>query len=587
VSLIVLTSASGSPGVTTTALGLALGWPRPAVLVEADPTGGSAIAAGYLRGEVVPPEAMIDLALAQQRSSVLEALPQVCQTLPGTTTTWVPSTRSHEQARTLLALWEPLAAALRSLEATGQDVIVDAGRLGLFGHPEPLVNQADLALLVIRTDMVSLSGARSWAETLRERFSRAGGQAALGVLLVGEGRPFHSREVARVLQLPGHHDRGVGPPRGRGPVPRCAPTKGRAAAPGRGPRRLGGLTLAAQLPGGAQRHYRPNPGQRGTPGSSRGGEADVTSEPVLAGPSPDDPTALPALFTSAPVRSGRTRSDFSMRPRPDSGAPVPLEAARRRHAANHPEQVIAVGDRLSDQGDIDWGLVAAFRTLVATRLAQAVGGDWRARSTDGDTTGAGAVPMDRTAQEQFGWAAIEDLLSDHTTEAVATGVQAWTPRQRALMAQAIFDAVFRLGRLQPLVDDDRVENIFILGHQQVLLELVDGSRIEGPQVADSDEELIDFLRFLANRSESNPRPFSEGTPRLHMKLDGGARLAATAWVVSRPTIVIRRHRLKVDSLEAWIDRGCISPACANLLGAVVRAAWSVAVLGRCQPGRPP
>ena len=33
-------------------------------------------------------------------------------------------------------------------------------------------------------------------------------------------------------------------------------------------------------------------------------------------------------------------------------------------------------------------------------------------------------------------------------------------------------------------------------------------------------ELIDFLRFLANRSESNPRPFSEGTPRLHMKLDG-------------------------------------------------------------------
>ena len=36
-SLIVLTSASGSPGVTTTALGLALGWPRPALLVDADP----------------------------------------------------------------------------------------------------------------------------------------------------------------------------------------------------------------------------------------------------------------------------------------------------------------------------------------------------------------------------------------------------------------------------------------------------------------------------------------------------------------------------------------------------------------------
>ncbi|MGV1007097.1 MAG: hypothetical protein ACOYBY_00615 [Dermatophilaceae bacterium] len=201
-SLIVLTSASGSPGVTTTALGLALGWPRPALLVEADPTGGSAIAAGYLRGAVVPPEAMIDLALAQQSGSVLDALPLVSQALPGSSTKWVPGTRSHEQARTLVSLWEPLAVALRALEATGQDVIVDAGRLGLFGCPEPLVNNADLTLLVTRTDMVSLSGARSWAETLRERFARAGAAAALGVLLVGEGQPFRAREVSRVLALP-------------------------------------------------------------------------------------------------------------------------------------------------------------------------------------------------------------------------------------------------------------------------------------------------------------------------------------------------------------------------------------------------
>ena len=60
---------------------------------------------------------------------------------------------------------------------------------------------AGLALLVTRTDMVSLSGARSWAETLRERFARAGASASLGVVLVGEGRPFRAREVASVLQL--------------------------------------------------------------------------------------------------------------------------------------------------------------------------------------------------------------------------------------------------------------------------------------------------------------------------------------------------------------------------------------------------
>ena len=202
-SLVVLTSASGSPGVTTTCLGLAMEWHRPCLLLEADPTGGSAIAAGYLRGSIVPPEAMIELALAQQGGGVLlDILAQMAVELPGTSARLVLGTRSHEQARSLLGLWEPLAEALRSLQETGQDVIVDAGRLGLFGSPQPLVDAADLALLVVRSDLVSLSGARSWAESLRDRFDRAGAGANLGLVLIGDGAPFHTREVARVLRLP-------------------------------------------------------------------------------------------------------------------------------------------------------------------------------------------------------------------------------------------------------------------------------------------------------------------------------------------------------------------------------------------------
>ncbi len=201
-SLIVLASASGSPGVTTTALGLALSWTRPVLLVEADPTGASAIAAGYLRGTTTPPEAMIDLALAHQNGRLRDTLAQVSVPLPGTEVRFVAGTRSHEQARSLLGLWEPLAEVLASLEDTGQDVIVDAGRLGLYGSPEPLIAAADLALLVTRTDLVALSGARSWAETLRDRFERAGALACLGVLLIGQGDPFGPREVTKVLRLP-------------------------------------------------------------------------------------------------------------------------------------------------------------------------------------------------------------------------------------------------------------------------------------------------------------------------------------------------------------------------------------------------
>lgn len=49
-AVIVLTSATGSPGVTTTALGLALTWPRHVLLADCDREPGQAVQAGYLRG---------------------------------------------------------------------------------------------------------------------------------------------------------------------------------------------------------------------------------------------------------------------------------------------------------------------------------------------------------------------------------------------------------------------------------------------------------------------------------------------------------------------------------------------------------
>src|SRR5690606_10881702 len=120
----------------------------------------------------------------------------------GSPVAWAPGTRSHEQARTLLHLWEPLTASLAGLEQTGQDVIVDAGRLGVYGSPQTLIEQADLALLVVRSDLVALSGARSWAASLKDRFTREGAHANLAVLLVGAGEPFTAREVETVLRIP-------------------------------------------------------------------------------------------------------------------------------------------------------------------------------------------------------------------------------------------------------------------------------------------------------------------------------------------------------------------------------------------------
>ena len=51
-SIILFTSLSGSPGVTTSAVAATVNWHRPAMLIEADTSKTSSIHPGYLRGEI-------------------------------------------------------------------------------------------------------------------------------------------------------------------------------------------------------------------------------------------------------------------------------------------------------------------------------------------------------------------------------------------------------------------------------------------------------------------------------------------------------------------------------------------------------
>ena len=287
-----------------------------------------------------------------------------------------------------------------------------------------------------------------------------------------------------------------------------------------------------------------------------------------------DPGSLP-LFAAPARRPGRVRGAFSMRP---TGAP----AATTKVAAAGEEDVDGAkvtGDRPTTLhrmsarygGGLDWSLVAAFRQQASDRLSAALGEE--------------RAHLSLTAQRERGRAIVAELLAAEATEQVAAGQDAWSLAEQQAMAEAIDAALFGLGRLQPLVDDDRVENIVITGHATVFLELVDGTVIPGPPVADSDQELIDFLVFLASRSEVNARPFSEAQPTLHLRLDGGARLAAAAWVTPRPSVVIRRHRLARVTLEGLVDRHALTEVAASFLAAAVKAGLSIVVAGMPGAGK--
>jgi len=219
-AVLALTSAKGAPGVSTTALAMTLLWPRAALLAECDPAGGSSVLAGYLRGTVEHSRGLLPLALAQRHEALEQALwpqtvpltgdPHAASVAAGAGDRWLlPGLSDAAQAPSTAALWGPLGSLLASLERAGTDVIVDAGRLGTAHAPIALLRQADLVLLVMGTNLTAVAAAKARLNLLREDLSVTGSAgrldghlSSLGLLLVGEGRPYSAKAISAACGVP-------------------------------------------------------------------------------------------------------------------------------------------------------------------------------------------------------------------------------------------------------------------------------------------------------------------------------------------------------------------------------------------------
>lgn len=199
-ALIALTSANGSPGVSTLALGLALTWTRPVVLVDADPAAGAAVPAGYFKGERSFTAGAFEMAIAVRNGTLAEDLPRALAPLTDRAA-FLPGLRSPAHAGGVAHLWGPLATELAAMDNHGRDVIVDAGRLG----PQAamaLLKAADHTLIVIRSTLPALYAAAQWSHALTQEFAAVGRTSSLGVAVVGAGQPYGVREVERLTALP-------------------------------------------------------------------------------------------------------------------------------------------------------------------------------------------------------------------------------------------------------------------------------------------------------------------------------------------------------------------------------------------------
>src|SRR5262252_11116770 len=228
---------------------------------------------------------------------------------------------------------------------------------------------------------------------------------------------------------------------------------------------------------------------------------------------------------------------------------------------------------MSDHHD----LVVRLRRHVAALIGDEV--DRRERE--------GLAPLDDVDRRMMADAEIRRTLTEDWRTRSQRGEPPLTRDEEEQVAEAVITSVFSaLPGLDEYLARQDVTDIFINGCDDVRLRTMDGVEILVPALVGTDAELVTLNQGLARRGGrlgagetgtptgvggDNEKEFNASAPLLNLRLSDGSRLAAAAWVTSRPYVSIRRHPLADAAQKDLVARGMYGEGIASLLAAAVRA----------------
>lgn len=223
----------------------------------------------------------------------------------------------------------------------------------------------------------------------------------------------------------------------------------------------------------------------------------------------------------------------------------------------------------------DHGLVHDLRREVAEALTV----------RHGEDEARGRMRMDRASERQLCRSIIADAIARDASRRISRGEPVLTPEIEQHIAQSVFDALFGLGRLQPILDDQSITDVHVNGYDNVFVKRLDGSREQLGSIAESDDELVELIRLAATRFGRTERRFDAGSPELNLQLPDGSRLFAVQAVSARPSLAIRMHRHQKVFLDDLVGLGSLDRTLASFLGALVRSRQNVIIAGGTGVGK--
>ena len=214
------------------------------------------------------------------------------------------------------------------------------------------------------------------------------------------------------------------------------------------------------------------------------------------------------------------------------------------------------------------------------------------RATRAHESATGTV-MSASEQQATTRRLITEALDAYATDEMNAGRPPLRPDAESRVARSVADMLLGAGGLQPLLNDERVEDIHANGCDQVFVRYTDGTRVQVAPIADTDAEMVELIRRLAayaGRAETGgeggeERRWDRAAPILKLQLPDGSRLHAVMSVTPRPALSIRRHHYIKVTLADLQQLGTLNPVLRELFAAAVRARLNTLLAGRTGAGK--
>ena len=172
---------------------------------------------------------------------------------------------------------------------------------------------------------------------------------------------------------------------------------------------------------------------------------------------------------------------------------------------------------------------------------------------------------------------ISEIVFEETRKVYLTVVE------RGSLETVIFNALRRLGPLQPIIEDESVTEIMVNGKDNIFIER--GGRIEHSDIRfESDEELLTIINKIVKEVG---REVNQSSPIADARLLDGSRVSIVLPPVSLtgPVITIRKFPAKAMTLEQLLDWRALSDEAADFLYKMVIAKYNIFVVGGTGTGK--